>query len=1080
MLSELQIMKEAGDRPTYSRGCAYYNAGRVMGLELDEASNSFEATVRGEYDYTVGVELDHRNELRDYYCECPAYQKYEGACKHIVAVLKAIQTNWRKFYGEDSGVVPMSVRGLIDFYTTEASIDRGTRQKAVVSLAPTLFFHAGYASMCWLEFTIGTPERMYVVKDVKKLLDAHVAGVDIQYGKNLTYRPGEMCFDQGSRPLFEMMLSTYRDEMNFYRWGKVTQLSSFSDRRFILSTSNLAAFFELVGHQPFCMAVDGDRVQTKVVRKRPDLTFAVEPTKSGIRVKLLPEDAYIAALDQECRYICYEGVIYAVDDTFAKYIRPLLHCFVQLNRKELIIPTRHSGQVLESVVPGLESIASVMLDSALPQRFYRQPLDAHVYFDRCGDGVSCWMMFRYGEVEIDPTGQKNQGNPEVNGKVLLRDTVKEKKIIGLLHGYGFKSGPRGWNLEGEEGTYEFLQRGVPELSEMASIYYTKDLKSMKVKQPGKVSAGVRLNTERGILQMSFEYENMDAGELIELLAAHKLRKRYHRLKNGTFVSLETPEFESTVNMVEQLGVTTADLMNQAAELPKFRAMYLDSLARDNKGFALDRNSAFRRMVQDVREPQDMEYEVPQGITGKLREYQKTGFRWLKTLAHYGFGGILADDMGLGKTLQVIAFLLSEKGTDTQPSLVVAPTSLLYNWEEEVRKFAPELKVTVISGQPGERKQRLADINDSDIVVTSYGLIRRDIELYQQTLFKYCFVDEAQNIKNPNTQNAKSVKLIKARGYFALTGTPIENSLTELWSIFDFLMPGYLLNQSKFTSIYETPIIRHGDKRALQELGRHIRPFVLRRMKKDVLQELPEKVESKVVCEMTREQSKLYAAYMMRARQEFETEVKTHGFEQSRIKILALLTRLRQICCHPGMFLEDYNGGSGKLDSLLELLKEGLAGGRRVLVFSQFTTMLGLVSGELKKTKIDFHYLDGSTPAEERMRMVNAFNGGDKQVFLLSLKAGGTGLNLTGADMVVHCDPWWNPAVEDQATDRAYRIGQRNSVQVYKLISRTTIEERIYELQEAKKALVDAVIKPGENFLTKMSEEEIRQLFVVTA
>ncbi|MDP3486656.1 MAG: DEAD/DEAH box helicase, partial [Bacillota bacterium] len=433
-----------------------------------------------------------------------------------------------------------------------------------------------------------------------------------------------------------------------------------------------------------------------------------------------------------------------------------------------------------------------------------------------------------------------------------------------------------------------------------------------------------------------------------------------------------------------------------------------------------------------------------------------------------------------KTLQVIAFVLSEKAIEQKPSLVIAPTSLVYNWLEEVRKFAPELRVEIITGQPGERQQRLTEINAADLVVTSYALIKRDIELYSGMDFKYCFVDEAQNIKNPHTLNAKSVKQIKAKGYFALTGTPVENSLTELWSIFDFLMPGYLFNHTRFTTKYETPIVKNGDKTALQQLGRHIRPFILRRMKRDVLKELPPKVESKISCEMTDQQAKLYASYILAAQQEFKDVVEAQGFEQSRIKILAILTRLRQVCCHPGMFLENYADGSGKLDTLLEILHDALSGGHRVLVFSQFTTMLALVSDQLKAAGIPYHYLDGSTPSLERMRLVNAFNAGEKPLFLLSLKAGGTGLNLTGADMVIHCDPWWNPAVEDQATDRAYRIGQQNSVQVYKLIARNTIEERIYELQQAKRELIDAVIKPGETFLTKMKEEEIRQLFATDA
>ncbi len=368
------------------------------------------------------------------------------------------------------------------------------------------------------------------------------------------------------------------------------------------------------------------------------------------------------------------------------------------------------------------------------------------------------------------------------------------------------------------------------------------------------------------------------------------------------------------------------------------------------------------------------------------------------------------------------------------------------------------------------------LDGADLIITSYALIKRDIEHYANRVFKYCILDEAQNIKNPNTIGAKAVKQIKASGHFALTGTPVENSLTELWSIFDFLMPGYLLNHNRFKSRFETPIVKDNNRAAMEDLRRHISPFVMRRMKKEVLRELPEKIEDKLSCQMTDAQRKLYLAYLLQARKEFQAEVKARGFEKSHIKILSILTRLRQICCHPALFIENYTGGSGKLDLLLEVLQDAIKGGHRILVFSQFTSMLHLIQRELNKAKIGCHYLDGSTPSEERMKLVHSFNAGSDEVFLVSLKAGGTGLNLTGADVVIHCDPWWNPAVEDQATDRAYRIGQKNTVQVIKLISKDSIEEKIYILQEKKRTLIDTVIKPGESFINKMSEEEIRGLF----
>ena len=440
------------------------------------------------------------------------------------------------------------------------------------------------------------------------------------------------------------------------------------------------------------------------------------------------------------------------------------------------------------------------------------------------------------------------------------------------------------------------------------------------------------------------------------------------------------------------------------------------------------------------------------------------------------GHKLSDDMGLGKTLQVIAFLLSRQDGRQKPSLVVAPTSLLYNWLEEIHRFAPGLRAAAVAGSKAAREAQLQDLCGIDVVVTTYDTLKRDIESYEKLSFRYVFLDEAQHIKNPATQSARAVKKLSMASCFALTGTPIENTLTELWSIFDFLMPGYLGSQAKFKQHYEIPIVRAEDKKAAKKLRQRVMPFILRRMKKDVLKELPDKVERRLVGEMTPQQKKVYRAYFMKSQHEFAAELSLASPGERRMKILAILTRLRQIACDPSLFLESYHGGSGKLDMLEEVIDDAIEGGHRLLIFSQFTTMLSHIAARLKKKKIKYFYLDGATPALTRIKLVRQYNEGSVPIFLISLKAGGTGLNLTGADMVVHVDPWWNPAVEDQATDRAYRLGQQRNVQVFKLIMKGTVEEKIYEMQEKKKSLIDQMIKPGENFLAKLTDEEIQELF----
>ena len=410
---------------------------------------------------------------------------------------------------------------------------------------------------------------------------------------------------------------------------------------------------------------------------------------------------------------------------------------------------------------------------------------------------------------------------------------------------------------------------------------------------------------------------------------------------------------------------------------------------------------------------------------------------------------------------------------------MCPSSLSLNWQNEANKFANSLKTLVIKGSLTERKRQIRDIDKYDLVITSYELLKRDIELYEKEDYNFRFIiaDEAQYLKNSNTQNAKSIKKIKADTKYALTGTPIENSLAELWSIFDFIMPGYLFTYKKFKNTYETPIIKSEDDETMKKLKMLIEPFVLRRNKKEVLQELPDKTVTVLNNEMFEEQKNLYINYLAQAKQEIAEKVKLNGYEHSKMQILAALTRLRQICCHPSLFINNYEAGSSKLDQCMEIIKEATKSGHKILLFSGYTSMFEIIEKELNKEQIKYLKLTGSTKVDERINMVDEFNKNSEiRVFLISLKAGGTGLNLTGADMVIHYDPWWNLSTENQATDRAYRIGQKNNVQVYKLITKNSIEEKIYELQEKKSKLADNMLSTNTVFVNKLTKEDILKLF----
>ena len=570
-------------------------------------------------------------------------------------------------------------------------------------------------------------------------------------------------------------------------------------------------------------------------------------------------------------------------------------------------------------------------------------------------------------------------------------------------------------------------------------------------------------------------------ELAEIFSSYDRKKKYHRLKNGTFITFNE-EQKQVMSAISDVMKNYADKKNpDTIKMPLFRALYLDELLAEKESVELKKNREYRKLIGKMRSYENGDYEVPQSLEAVLREYQRDGFYWIKTLKENGFGGILADDMGLGKTLQILAFLLSEKEQgkvkDELRTLIVAPASLVYNWKKEVERFTPQLSVCVMTGTAHERKELIKNqTSNVDVWITSYDLLKRDIELYQDIVFANEIIDEAQYIKNQTTHAAKSVRLVNSSFRMALTGTPMENRLSELWSIFDYLMPGFLYGYTRFRSEIETPIVSDKDEDAMTRLRAMIHPFILRRLKKDVLKELPEKQEEIVTVALSGEQKKLYQAHSQRLKMFLEDQ-NDEDFAQNKLQILAELTKLRQLCCGPELLLENYKGENAKLETCIELITQAIAGGHKILLFSQFTSMLDLIGEELKKAKIDYYRIDGSVKKEARMEMVEQFQNPQNQVsvFCISLKAGGTGLNLTAADIVIHYDPWWNKAAQNQATDRAHRIGQKHAINVYQLIAEETIEQKICELQQVKEDLAEEVLSGEGISSTQFNKDEIMNL-----
>ena len=581
--------------------------------------------------------------------------------------------------------------------------------------------------------------------------------------------------------------------------------------------------------------------------------------------------------------------------------------------------------------------------------------------------------------------------------------------------------------------------------------------------------------------MSMASNQFNREELAEIFSSYDRKKKYHRLKNGAFITFNE-EQKQVMSAISDVMKNYADKKNQdIIKMPLFRALYLDELLAEKESVELKKNREYRKLIGKMRSYENGDYEVPQSLESVLREYQRDGFYWIKTLKENGFGGILADDMGLGKTLQILAFLLSEKEQgkvgDELRTLIVAPASLVYNWKKEVERFTPQLSVCVMAGTAHERKELIQNqTSNADVWITSYDLLKRDIELYQDIVFANEIIDEAQYIKNQTTHAAKSVRLVNSSFRMALTGTPMENRLSELWSIFDYLMPGFLYSYTRFRSEIETPIVSDKDEDAMTRLRAMIHPFILRRLKKDVLKELPEKQEEIVTVALSGEQKKLYQAHSQRLKMFLEDQ-NDEDFAQNKLQILAELTKLRQLCCGPELLLENYKGENAKLETCIELITQAIAGGHKILLFSQFTSMLDLIGDELKKAKIDYYRIDGSVKKEARMEMVEQFQNPQNQVavFCISLKAGGTGLNLTAADIVIHYDPWWNKAAQNQATDRAHRIGQKHAINVYQLIAEETIEQKICELQQVKEDLAEEVLSGEGISSTQFNKDEIMNL-----
>ncbi len=1046
-LNPLLMEKLAGEEE-YAAGRDLEEIGAVKIIEEDKGM--IRCAVGGQGPHIVA--LTRRLVI---HCDCDVFL-HKGCCRHAVAV-------W--LYADRRKIPESMMKKQAPETAAELSqiILRDMPAEANVRLEVTLVLPQKTGQELRIGLRTGE-KKLYVIKDIHRFLTSAEAEETIPLGKEFVYQPEWMRYSDDD----ERILNLLRKLCSAQETG--AHASGPANRLIRLPDPFAEELLDQTGDTPLrVMDQSGKIIHCKPVRgAQIPMHFTVNLGPRGLQVSgRIPPD--LQPVTAGCTWVMTGGNLIKTEKDQTKLIR-LIYENQYEGRCLMEYPLNDTERVIGEVLPYLKIRGAVEIGEELRKRLVRLPLKTEVYLDKDGKSVIASVRFAYGEIILDPFGGAEKKITLDKGEqLLLRDAEGEHAVLEILANAGFRVGKENIRLSGTDAVFDFVSQGVKRLQEVGEVFLSREFKRIVPRRP-ILSGSMRMNGDRLELMLTRDGEPVD--EILELMEALSRKRRYFRLRSGEFLDLnDLANWQETAAGIYEAAVRDGNELNRdSIVLRAYRAGYLTSML-ENSGVKIELDDEVRALSDSLANGGG-EAETPEMASGvSLRDYQKRGYEWMLALDRMHMGGILADDMGLGKTAQIIALLLATR-EEGRTSLVVAPTSLTYNWLSEFHKFAPNLSVTVLSGNGTQRAGLIRHITsngDVDVVITSYPLIRRDIQLLKDFRFRFVILDEAQNIKNAGSVAAQAVKQLQGDTRFALTGTPMENGVGELWSLFDFVLPGYLPGYNTFLRKYQ-------DGENASDLLKRIQPFLIRRLKQDVLEELPDKMETTLAARMTPEQERIYRAALERLRPQINQLLEEKGAGRSRIEVLSAITELREICCHPALVMSDYKGGSGKEEMLLELLPEMIRNGRRVLIFSQFTSMLRLLRGRIEENGFNTLYLDGDTPAGERLNLTERFNQGEGEIFLISLKAGGSGLNLTGADMVILYDPWWNPAAEEQATDRAHRIGQQKKVTVIRMVTGETIEEQVVELGARKKALFERLITPGETVLSAMSEQEIRALF----
>ena len=990
--------------------------------------------------YDVMVSIENNKKILRTACDCKNFRSIRS-CKHIAAV---ILNNYEEMFGKMFINIPKISSSILEkFITSEENI---IKKELTVNLIINVterksnYYYYYNSIECTVKILIGD-EKLYTLGNhASAFKSVYESGEgEVYFGKSFTYNPQKYYLSSDAETILKAYYNTFDD-------GGYNYINTSSLKKFLNKLKNIK--FVINNYE-----VDGISeyfpIDTNLIKKNEtyELDFDLE------NIENLIEKAY--------EYIFYKGKLYHLNAKEQELIEDLK----QNELDKLII----SKDKLDLFNKGLLKVVrkKLKIDSSVDDIVLPSIIKAKLYFDIRNEYIISNIVFNYDDKEIDYFNKSNE---------ILRDINFETSVLNDIGKYGFILEKDKLILRDIEQEVEFLENGLEQLATKYEIFTTEKFKNIKIKKKTSVSSMFGIGQDN-ILSYNFNLGDINSSELVSIFDSMKSKKKYYRLKNGDIINLEDESLQELNNLTEELELTDEEIINGKGSILKYRAIYLDSLKK-TKYSIISTDNLFDNFIKNFYEYKDSNLSLED--TSILRDYQLTGVKWLYNLAKTGFGGILADEMGLGKTIQVIYYIKQMlKDNPTSKFLIVVPTSLAYNWEHEFDSFASQIKKAICIGSKEKRKQILNNLDSINVIITTYGLLREDEEIYENLNFNTMIIDEAQNIKNNHAGITKVVKSIKAETKFALTGTPLENSILELWSIFDFIMPGYLANLTKFQSKYKIKDFDEDSEILIKGLSKQINPFILRRKKSDVVKELPEKLINDIYIDLKDEQKKLYVAELNRVKEEMDKIIKEEGMNKARFLILQLLTKLRQICIDPSIVYDNYNDGSNKIEQLENIVSEYTKNNHKVLIFSSFKTALNIVKEKLNNAKIKTYMIDGSVPAKTRIEMVDNFNENDDiKVFLIMLKSGGTGLNLASADVVIHLDLWWNPQAENQATDRAHRIGQTNTVEVIHLITKGTIEEKILELQNKKRILSDKLID-GEirdkNIISELTKEDIEKL-----